>query len=177
MAILQIISPEEASGKTADLYQEIEGAFGRVPAVVQVYGSSPALLAQQWEGIQYYRHHPRLGAALLATIRMLISQANHCDYCVGFNEAMLINHLGQSPEAVAATKRDPGSAPLSDRDKAMLLLVLKAVQTPASLTRDDVEAVLTHDWTESDVLDAVVHGARNQMADVIINAFKVERDF
>ncbi len=177
MTILQIITPEASSGRTAELYQEIEGAFGRVPAVVQVYGSSPEILAQQWEGIQYYRHHPRLGAALLATIRMLISQANQCDYCVGFNEAMLINHLGQSPEAVAATKQDPGAAPLSDRDKAMLLLVLKAVQTPSLLTREDVEMALTHGWTESDVLDAVVHGARNQMADVIINAFKVERDF
>ncbi|WP_123105192.1 carboxymuconolactone decarboxylase family protein [Acidithiobacillus sulfuriphilus] len=177
MTILQTIAPEEASGKTAELFHEIEGAFGRVPAVVQVYGLSPEILAQQWDGIQYYRHHPRLGAALLATIRMLVSQANQCDYCVGFNEAMLINHLGQSPEAVAATKRDPRAAPLSDGEKAMLLLVLKAVQTPASLTREDVEAVLAQGWTESDVLDAVVHGARNQMADVIINAFKVERDF
>ena len=51
------------------------------------------------------------------------------------------------------------------------------MKTPVLLTREDVETVITHGWTESDVLDAVVHGARNQTADVIINAFKVERDF
>jgi len=177
MSILHPTTPEEATGTTAKLYHEIEAAFGRVPAVLQIYGASPETLAQQWESIKYYRDHPRLGAALLATIRLLVSQANHCDYCVGFNEALLINHLGQSPEAVAATKQDPKASPLADRDKAMLLLVLKAVLTPASLSREDVEAVLAHGWTESDVLDAVVHGARNQMIDVIMNAFKVEQDF
>jgi hypothetical protein len=42
---------------------------------------------------------------------MLVSQENACDYCVGFNAAMLINVANQTPEQVAETKRNPTLAP------------------------------------------------------------------
>ncbi len=32
-------------------------------------------------------------------------------------------------------------------------------------------------WSDSDILDAVNHGARMVAGDIVINGFKVERDF
>lgn len=97
MPILHPLTPETPTGKTAKIYQEIEATFGRGPAVLQVQGWSEAALSQQWGSIKYYRNHPHLSPDLTATIRMLVSQANHCDYCVGFNEALLIDQFGQTP--------------------------------------------------------------------------------
>ncbi|AEM48619.1 hypothetical protein Acife_2529 [Acidithiobacillus ferrivorans SS3] len=177
MPILHPLTPEKATGKTAKIYQEIEAAFGRVPAVLQVQGWSEAALSQQWESIKYYRNHPHLSPALTATIRMLVSQANHCDYCVGFNEALLIDQFGQSPDDVSATKKNPEATPLPEREKAILLLTLKAVQTPAAVSQTDMDRLIAMGWSEGDIMDAVIHGARNQMIDVIMNTFKIERDF
>ena len=177
MPILQTINPAEATGKVADIYRQAEQAFGRVPHALQMYSSSPAMLEQQWQSIGYYMSHPTLGLPLLATVRMLVSQENECAYCVGFNAAMLINVCKQTPEQIAATKKNPQTAPLNDKDKAMLMLVLKATSTPKAVTSEDLQALRTLGWRDADIMDAVSHGARNMAVDYIFNAFKVENDF
>lgn len=176
MSLIQTVHPDDAQGQVADIYEQIEGAMGHVPQVMQMYSGSPWLLANQWDGIKYYRGHKSLSPALLAMVRMLVSQENECEYCVGFNAGMLINHLGFTPEQIAATKRDPRQAPLPDKDRAMLELVLKATSTPKAVTSADLDRLRKLGWSDADMLDAVAHGTRNMMVDVILNTFKVDND-
>ena len=177
MTLLATETPDTASGAVAETYQEIMKLFGRIPNALQIYSASPELLAQQWEAVRYFRGHPTLSAALLASIRMLVSKNNDCAYCVGFNEGLLINMCGQTPEQVAATKADPEATPLAPKDKAMLLFVLKATATPHAVGKPDLDRLRALGWTDRDLLDAVAHGARNTAVDILFNAFKIERDF
>ena len=177
MALIQTVAPEQASGSVAQIYREVEQLFGRVPNAFRLMSNSPELLAQQWQQIKYYMQHPTLSFPLLATIRMLVSQENECEYCIGMNASMLIHRAGLTPEQVAATKQNPADAPLSDKDKAMLLLVLKATKTPKMVTAQDLENLRQQGWQDGDILDAVQHGARNISADVVFNTFKIENDF
>jgi len=66
---------------------------------------------------------------------------------------------------------------LADKDKAMLLLVLKAVSTPEAVNAADLQKLRDLGWSDGDILDAVSHGARNKAADIIFNTFKIENDF
>ncbi|WP_298139446.1 hypothetical protein [Acidiferrobacter sp.] len=177
MTLLTTQSPEAATGAVAKTYEAITHLFGRVPNALRIYSSSPELLAQQWDGVRYYRNHPTLSAALLASIRMLVSKRNDCEYCVGFNEAFLINVCRQTPAQVAATKADPTTAPLTDKDRAMLLFVLKAMATAHAADKPDLDRLRALGWADGDILDAVAHGARNTAADIVFNTFKIERDF
>ncbi len=177
MTIIQTVAPEQASGSVAQIYREVEQLFGRVPNAFRLMSNSPELLAQQWQQIRYYMQHPTLSFPLLATIRMLVSQENECEYCIGMNASMLMHRAGQTPEQVAATRLNPADAPLSDKDKALLLLVLKATKTPKAVTALDLDHLRQHGWQDGDILDAVQHGARNIAADVLFNTFKIENDF
>jgi uncharacterized peroxidase-related enzyme len=177
MAIIETVAPKQANGKVAQVYREVEQAIGLVPNAFQVYSNSPDLLAQQWEQIKYYAQHPTLTFPLLATIRMLVSQENDCEYCVGMNEAMLIHRAGLAPEQVAAAKRNPEDAPLSDKEKAMLKFVLKATKTPKAVDRSDLNRLREMGWGDGEIVDAVHHGARNMAVDVVFNTFKVDNDF
>ncbi len=177
MTLLARHSPETATGFVAKTYGAIARLFGRVPNALQFYSPSPEILAQQWDSVRYYRDHPTLSQALLATIRMLVSKTNQCDYCVGFNEALLIRSCGQTPDQVAATKADPAAAPLNDKDRALLLFVLKAMDRPHAVGEADVASLRALGWDDRDLLDAVMHGARNTAVDIVFNTFKIERDF
>lgn len=177
MSLLETVVPRAATGKVAEVYGQIEQAFGRVPNAMQLYSSSPALLEQQWQQIGYYMRHPRLSGALFAAIRMLVSQENDCEYCIGFNAGLLINVFGFTPEQVAATKQDPASAPLPDKERALLRLVLKTVNDRQPATREEVDALTRLGWTHGDILDAVAQGARNLAVDVLFTAFRIENDF
>jgi len=78
---------------------------------------------------------------------------------------------------VNATKRDPMTAPLPPKEKAMLAFVLKAVAERKPVTRTEIDALKKFDWSESDVFDAVAHGARNVAVDIVFNTFQIENDF
>lgn len=177
MSIISTVAPEQASGRVAQVYRQVEQIWGRVPNTFRLYSASPDMLEMQWQYIGYYFQHPTLGFPLLAAIRMLVSQDNECDYCIGMNEAMLIQRAGFTPEQTAAAKRDPATLPLPAKDKAMLLFVLKATRTPKVVGAADLAALGELGWNDRDIFDAVNHGARNVAVDILFNTFKIENDF
>ncbi|MDA8225669.1 MAG: hypothetical protein M0T86_07090 [Betaproteobacteria bacterium] len=177
MPLIQTVSPQDAQGKVKEVYDQVSAAFGAPPNALQIYSASPALLAEHWQSIGYYMQHPTLNFALLAMMRMLVSQQGHCEYCVGFNESLLINHAGFSIEQVQAAKRDPASAPLPPKDVAMLLFTLKAARDSNSVTATDIDALRKAGWSDADILDGLNHAANMLAADMLLNALKVENDF
>jgi uncharacterized peroxidase-related enzyme len=177
MSLLKTIAPEEATGEVAQLYERIKQGFGSVPTSFQSLSASPALLKQQLDFVGYYVPHPTLSPALLACIRMLVSRQTHCEYCIGMNAGLLVNMMGWTPEQVAATQADPAAANLPEREKAMLLFVLATVRDALAVTAADVDVLRAQGWSDADILDATHHGARMLAVDILLNAFKIERDF
>ncbi len=177
MPLINTVTPEKASGQVAAVYGDIAKVFGRVPNGMQMFSPSPTLLAQQWESMGYYLNHPVLSFPLLAAIRMLVSQENDCHYCIGMNGGLLIQMGGWTAEQVAATKRDAASAPLSEKEQALLMFVLKTVAERQPVTRAEIDKLRKLGWNEADVLDAVAHGARNVAVDIVFNTFQIENDF
>lgn len=176
MTLLNTVSVDEADGDVAKVYKQLNAALGRVPNAFRLLSPSPALLQQQFDFIGYYVRHPRLSPPLLACIRMLVSQGTSCRYCIDLNAGVLINHLGWSQEQVAAAQADPAAANLPEAEKALLLFVLKAVREPLSVDAADLDALRALGWSDADILDAANHGARMVAADLLLNAFQVERD-
>jgi hypothetical protein len=60
------------------------------------------------------------------------------------------------------------------KDKAMLLFVLKALKTPQEVSREDMDALHQMGWTDSDVYDAVFHGAGMIAPSFMMKAFKMD---
>ena len=177
MSILQTVKPENATGEVAAIYAQIQEAWGNVPTAIQVFSSNPVLLKQQWEYYGSIMQHPTLSMPLTTCIRMLVSQAGNCGYCIDMNAGMLINMAGWTPEQVAAIRADYKNSPLSDKEKTLLSLVLKSTTDSNNVHASDLQAARTAGWSDSEILDAVNHGARMVASDILINGFKVERDF
>ena len=128
MSILDTVTPDQATGEVAEIYAQIQNAWGHVPAAIQVFSATPFLLRHQWEYYGSIMQHPTLSLPLTACIRMLVSQAGSCDYCIDMNAGMLINAAGWTPEEVAATRADFNDSPLTAPEKLLLGLVLKATR-------------------------------------------------
>ena len=155
-------------------------AFRASPAVrlfFLVVSANPFLLKHQWEYYGSVMQHPALSMPLTTCIRMLVSQGGSCDYCIDMNVGMLINAAGWTPEQVAATRADFNDSPLSSAEKTLLGLVLKATRDSSGVSAADLQAARDAGWSDGDILDAVNHGARMVAGDIVINGFKVERDF
>lgn len=177
MSLLKTIAPDAATGELASIYEGIKQGFGAIPTAFQSLSPSPTLLRQQIERIGYYMKHPDLSSAMLACIRMLVSTQTHCQYCIDFNAGLLIDMMGWTPEQVAAAQADPSTANLPERDKALLLFVLDTVRDSRSVTAAQLDALRAMGWSDTSILEATSYGAHMVASDILLNAFKVERDY
>jgi alkylhydroperoxidase family enzyme len=175
MALIQTIPPEKAEGKLAELYTEVEQMFGRIPNNVRLLGVSPALLENQLQLIEHYMGHPTLSTPFLATVRMLVSKACHSPYCQSFNAGFLLQ-AGFTNEQIEMMQADPNQAPLDEKQKPLLQLVLKACDNPHSVVAEDVDRVRSQGWSDADIIDAVAHGARMVGTNIIFDTFKIDKE-
>jgi alkylhydroperoxidase family enzyme len=175
MALIQTTPPEKAEGKLAELYAEVEQMFGRVPNNARMLGVSPALLENQLQLMEHYMGHPTLSTPLLAMVRMLVSKACRSPYCQNLNSGILLK-IGLTMEQIRAVQADPAQAPLDEKHKALLLFVLKSCDNPHSIAAEDVDQIRSLGWNETDILEAVAHGARMVGTNIIFNTFKIDQE-
>ncbi|MBW1779128.1 MAG: hypothetical protein JRL30_00120 [Deltaproteobacteria bacterium] len=172
MALITTVSPETAEGPIAEAYKPFLETIGVVPKPLEMVSVSPELFKIQAETIGYFMQHPTLGLPLLTFIRLLVSVAYDYEYCIGFNSGLLTSQ-GVSEELLSSVKTDPSKAPLEEKDKAMLLFVLKAVKTPEAIDQNDVKGLLEMGWSEKDIFDAVSHGMGMIGPSKMFKAFKM----
>jgi hypothetical protein len=169
MFLLEYVSPEKAVSPVDEIYSFFPKEIGP-PHPLQLMSASPGFLACQFEFIKYFTSHEKLSFPLLAAIRYMA--ANDCDYeyCIQFNQKILMA-AGANEHALEAIKDDPDEAPLEDNERAMLKFVSKAVKTPEAVVQSDVEALHNIGWEDSDILDAVAHGAFMRGHSTMMKAF------
>lgn len=176
MALIQTVAMEDAEGKVKEVYETLMDTARVIPRPMQMMSASPDLLAIQIQSLGHYFRHPTLGFSLLAHIRLLVAHHFNYPYCVEFNSSMLQMLTDITDEQLDAVKADPSTAPLEDRDKAMLLFVLKCVITPEAVEQGDVDVLKKKDWTEKDIFEASHHGADMVRHGILFKAFKIADD-
>lgn len=173
MPLIETIPVEQATGDLAELYQRSMGIRGKVTDGSLLLSSSPVVLKQQLDFIEYYLKHPTLSQELLACIRMLVSERNDCPYCINLNGTILTGMFGWKPEEVQATRKGGENARLPEKEKAMLLFVVRAVGDSHSPGPEDISRLKELGFGDGDILDALHHGARMSATDILFNAFQI----
>lgn len=173
--LLRHVEPSEATGRVAEVYAAMQSAMGMVPNAFKMYSVSEDLLAKQYEGLVYFMSQTGLSGKLLAFIRLLVSFRESCDYCIGINTGILMQY-GVLPEQIPAIRDNPSLAPLPANELALLLFVLKAVNTPEQVTEEDVKPIRIVGWDDRQIFEATFHGSMQVASDRMLVAFKVEAD-
>ncbi|MCF8035112.1 MAG: hypothetical protein K9K66_18670 [Desulfarculaceae bacterium] len=173
MPIIKIVPPEEAEGQVKESYAMFD-QFGMVPAPFQMFSPSPALTGLRAQTIGYFMGHPKLSRGMMALIRMLIAEEMKYYYCISMNREFLKSMGIMDEDAAAKVLADPASAPLEEKDKALLLFVLKAVKTPDEVSAEDMQALRDLGWSDQDILEATAHGAGMVSDGILFKAFKMD---
>lgn len=173
MALIKTVGYEEAEGKVKEVYDRLMETARTIPLPMKMMSASPDLLAVQIQSLGHYFRHPTLGFSLLGHIRLLVAHHFNYQYCVEFNSSLLQVLAETTDEQLEAVKAEPSAADLDDRDKAMLLFVLKAVFTPDETVQADVDSLKDMGWTEKDIFEATHHGADMIRHGTLFKAFRM----
>jgi len=175
MSLIKTISPENATGEIAEIYDSLKKMFSMVPNALRISSTSPHRLKAQFQELAYYGNHPTLKREVTTAIRYVVAVDHGCDYCVTIN-GMMLKGAGWSDTTIKDLPVHPENAPFDTKDSALFAAVIKAVRKPKDLVKDDMDKLHDLGWQDGDILDAVGHGALSVATDMILRAFKVDPD-
>jgi len=172
-----LIYPQAPSGeeeRVNGILGNIEKHLGFVPDGLRLFSISPPLLETFVGNIGYFNMGgTQLPPTLTAMIRYQVSWDVGCNYCIELNEGFLSN-LGVNLDDVRASRGNPEAAPLSEKEKALLMLAIKSVEAPDEVNQSDMDKVKKQGWGEREIFDAVVQAANNRAFNYVLKTFNIE---
>ena len=172
--LISYTSVEQAKDDVKVVYDEIKAAFGIVPEPIKGLSLNPAMLRNTWEMYKIMGSNKNFSPKTTTMMRYLVAEANHCEYCVGFNKGMLLNIFKLSEDEINALQKDPNSAKLDEKQKAMLLFMLKSTAHPSEVNQADMDTLKKLGWSEKDIMEGVKQATEMVATSLFIDTFKIQ---
>lgn len=152
MSRLSFIQPDDATGKTADLFGAIKRGMGKVPnAYVTIGSNAPEVLGQALQ------HNAMLGKSSLnarqrEAINLAVSEATGCDYCLAAH-TLMAKGAGFSEEETRQLRH--ADYPQDAQLDALVKFVRTLVTTRGTLEEAVVNAFRDAGFTDRQVVETI----------------------
>lgn len=156
---IRLVSEAEATGETAQLYDELKGTRGDVDEELDLsrlwlmLGNDPELLEHVWHHMRYMYHGGSLPYELKSKLSMVVASVMECEGCRFFHESALSN-IGLDDGAIENLKElrieDTGFSP---EEEVLLQFAEKATEDPHNITDGDLEALRELGLSEPELLE------------------------
>lgn len=176
MSLLDIPKEENASEEVKAIFNEMKSMIGSVPNGMKLWSVNPRALKAQWSGMKSILSLPKEEQKLYTIIRYLASDKNACNYCIGLNAGMLINYYGVTKDELISMQEDPASAPLDERNKALLLFAMKSIKDADSVSEYDINLLKQLGISEEEMFNIVLAASHMFVVNTLFKTFKVEAD-
>jgi uncharacterized peroxidase-related enzyme len=173
MTRLNALSPDEASGKTKDLFDAINSKFGVIPNMMRTMGNSSAFL-EGYLNLNGALSGGTLGVRTSALIALAVAEINSCNYCLSAHTYLGANLAKLDDEEMEAARL--GSAGDS-KTNAILAFAQTLVKKRGHVSDADVAAVRAEGVTEGEVGEIVGHVALNILTNYFNNTANTQIDF
>ena len=169
--------PEEnIDPRVQGIFQEIEGAFGKVPNLFRTYASFPPLLEANWSKVKAVMMEGNLSRELKEAIALLVSKDNGCDYCVAAHETSL-QAVGVTPEEIRKIETHLEKSVFNTKEQTLIELARQANRAPLQMSDELFGVLRSHGTTDAEIVEALgvmeIFTAFNKFLD----ALQVDIDF
>ena len=178
-SLLPYTAEKDAKGDVKKVYEQVKGAFGMIPAPIKLHSINPEMLKVLWSQFGALNNE-NFSQQLQAMMRMSVSATDglYCDYCVGFNEAMLLNMFKMDMKEIKAVKKDPKSTTsLNDKDKKMLIFMVDSTRNPKKVNKAQIDELRKLGWTDKDIFDGLKMATQMVAMTLMVDTLKIPRDF
>lgn len=150
---IEPISRYEATGLTAELYEQEEARWGFFPNLVQVFSHHPTAY-QRWRDLirDVYDGMDRRRCELVTLAAAVKLKSTCC--AVAHGKGLRDEYF--SSEQVARIARDQADAFLSELDTAILAFAQKVADAPSEVTQSDVDGLTNLGLDDREIFDVVL---------------------
>lgn len=173
MTRLTALNPEEATGKTKDLFNAVQAKLGVVPNMMRTMGNSPAVL-EGYLNLSGALSHGKLSAKTGELIALAVSESNSCDYCLAAH-TFIGEKLVKADPAVLKAARTGNSADV--KTEAILQLAKILISKNGLVNDEDVNKAKNAGVTDAEIVETIAHVALNVLTNYFNNVANTEIDF
>lgn len=173
MTRLTALNPEEATGKTKDLFNAVQAKLGVVPNMMRTMGNSPAVL-EGYLNLSSALSHGKLSAKTGELIALAVSESNSCDYCLAAH-TFIGEKLVKADPAVLKAARTGNSADV--KTEAILQLAKILISKNGLVNDEDVNKAKNAGVTDAEIVETIAHVALNVLTNYFNNVANTEIDF
>ena len=166
-------APVGEEGRVDAVFSAVKQHMGFIPDGLRLYSLSPALLETFVANISYFNCGERIPATLMTMIRYLVSSESKCNFCIDFNEGLLTS-MGLDLASIRAARNNAELAPIAAKEKPLLMIALKSVNNPESVSANDIQTAKAQGWSDRDIFDVVAQAASNRAFSYVLRTFKIE---
>jgi uncharacterized peroxidase-related enzyme len=173
MTRLKALRPEDATGKTKELFNGVQSKLGMVPNMMRTMGNSSAVL-EGYLNLSGALGHGTLGAKTGELIALAVAESNTCDYCLSAHSFIGEKLVGiDTPSLTAAREGNNSHAKIDAALKFAQALVTKR----GSVNDMDVNTVKAAGYTDGEVGEIVAHVALNILTNYLNKTAQTDIDF
>ena len=173
MTRLKALSPDEATGKTKELFNSIQSKLGLVPNMMRTMGNSSAVL-EGYLNLSGALHNGTLGAKTGEFIALAVAESNTCDYCLSAHSFIGEKLVGIDIKSLSSAREGKSNNTKID---AALKFAQTLVSKRGSVSDADVNAVKAAGYTDGEVGEIVAHVALNIFTNYLNKAAQTQIDF
>lgn len=154
MGRLNPLDNEGARERVAEIFGEIEGAFGMVPNLFRTYAHHPPLLEANWAKVKALMMGGVLDRKLKEAIAVAVSLDNSCDYCVAAH-TMALRSIGVGEDEIKNIEEDVDGTSFSAKEKALLKFARRANSDPLRITEEEFAVLRSAGASDQEVVEAL----------------------
>lgn len=153
MAWIETIDESDATGELSEAYKAVREKRARVANVFKIESLHPrAMLSHCDLYMTLLYGQSGLSRFQREMIALAVSVRNGCRYCSTHHSESFAKYA-KDPALVQAIQTGYGTAPISQKDRAMLDYATKLTANPSDVTVGDVVSLRQSGFTDAEILD------------------------
>ncbi|MCV9929902.1 peroxidase-related enzyme [Flavobacterium sp. LS1R49] len=173
MTRLTALNPEEATGKTKELFNAVQAKLGVIPNMMRTMGNSPAIL-EGYLNLSGALSHGKLSAKTGELLALAISESNSCDYCLAAHTFIGEKLAKATPEVLHAARKGNST---DAKTNAILQFAKTLISKNGIVNDEDVNKVKNAGVSDAEISEIVGHVALNILTNYFNNTANTEIDF
>ena len=171
MQRLQSVNPELAQGRTKELFDAVQQAFGVIPNTAKVMANSPAVL-DSFLAFSTAMSDARIGAKLHNQVKLNTSETNSCDYCTSILSAVAPT-AGLSADDILAGRTGDSE---DRRIKAALAFANDVLEHRGKVSDEQIAAVRAAGFGDGEIVEIVTSVVLGCFTNFLNNVADTELD-
>ncbi len=168
---LNLVTPEQATGKTSELFSMVKSKLGTVPNMMRALGNSPAAL-ESYLTFSGILSHGTLDAKVREQIALITAEENSCEYCLAAH-SLLGKKAGLTDAQVSSARRGEGQG----KTGAALALAREIIKTRGAVSNSGLEAARSAGLGDAEIAEVVANVSLNIFTNYFNQTALPEVDF